>query len=49
MTPLEFRMQPFRLPNERLDRRKLAFEIVITVVPPLKPFFTFVTPSLRPF
>jgi hypothetical protein len=49
MTPLEFRMQPFRLPDERVDRRKLAFVDRDHVRhPPLKPFFTFVTPSLMP-
>jgi hypothetical protein len=49
MTPLEFRVQPFRLPDERVDRRKLAFGDRDHVRhPPLKPFFTFVTPSLRP-
>jgi hypothetical protein len=49
MTPLEFRVQPFRLPDERIDRRKLAHDDRDHGRhPPLKPFFTFMTPPSRP-
>jgi hypothetical protein len=50
MTPLEFRVQPFRHPDERVDRRKVEHDDRDHGRhPPLKPFFTFMTPPLRPF
>ena len=49
MTPLEFHVQPFRLPDDQVDRRKLAFADRDHVRhPPSKPFFTFMTPPSRP-
>ena len=49
MTPLEFHVQPFRLPDDQVDRRKLAFADRDHVRhPSSKPFFTFMTPPSRP-